>query len=202
MEIQKIDSNYYPETLHRLFIVNAGSGFRVLWKAIKAFLDQRTLTKIQVLGSNYRSNLVEVIDPSNLPSFLGGDCTCSDYGGCLLSDKGHWNDPEITAMLQTLFDAEEEDDNGEMDGMNSNEAFNGDTGSIQIKGAYDTAETKAEDLVQCRERKEDKTVLQKNQAFEATLKDAQIKIQSLEAALEATKAVLQGLAQHIEEMKK
>ncbi|KAL2237993.1 UNVERIFIED_CONTAM: Phosphatidylinositol/phosphatidylcholine transfer protein SFH11 [Sesamum indicum] len=49
MEIQKIDSNYYPETLHQLYIVNAGSGFKVLWKAIRAFLDARTLAKIRVL---------------------------------------------------------------------------------------------------------------------------------------------------------
>ncbi|KAF8380495.1 hypothetical protein HHK36_027982 [Tetracentron sinense] len=100
MEIQKIDSNYYPETLHRLFIVNAGSGFRVLWNSLKVFLDAHTVAKIQVLGSNYQSNLVEIIDPSNLPTFLGGTCACSGYGGCLLSDKGPWNNPEITELLQ------------------------------------------------------------------------------------------------------
>lgn len=36
------------QTLNRLFIVNAGSGFKMLWKAVKAFLDTRTLAKIQV----------------------------------------------------------------------------------------------------------------------------------------------------------
>lgn len=36
------------QTLNRLFIVNAGSGFRALWKAIKAFLDARTIAKIEV----------------------------------------------------------------------------------------------------------------------------------------------------------
>ncbi|KAI3468938.1 hypothetical protein Pfo_025601 [Paulownia fortunei] len=102
MEIQKIDSSYYPETLHQLFIINAGSGFKVLWKAIKAFLDARTLAKIRVLGTDYKSSLIEAIDPSNLPSFLGGDCTCCESGGCLFSDKGPWNDPEITEMLQVL----------------------------------------------------------------------------------------------------
>ncbi|KAJ4950096.1 hypothetical protein NE237_026928 [Protea cynaroides] len=108
IEIQKIDSNYYPETLHRLFIVNAGSGFRVLWKALKTFLDARTAAKVQVIGSNYQSNLVEVIDPRDLPSFLGGNCTCSEYGGCLMSDKGPWNDSEITKILEVVPDVETE----------------------------------------------------------------------------------------------
>lgn len=49
LEFQKIDSNYYPDTLNCLFIVNAGSGFRVLWKALKTFLDSHTAAKIQVL---------------------------------------------------------------------------------------------------------------------------------------------------------
>ncbi|KAL7165092.1 hypothetical protein ACSBR2_040884 [Camellia fascicularis] len=182
-QIQKIDSNYYPETLHRLFIVNAGSGFRVLWKALMVFLDARTLAKIQVLGSNYHSILAEVIDPSNLPSFLGGNCTCSDYGGCLLNDKGPWNDPEITEILQAPVGIAEEYNNGERSGMVS------DTEDVQIKGVHETKDV-------------DKTLPQKILAFEAALKDAQMKIQALEVALEDSKVVLQGLVQHIEEMKK
>ncbi|XP_031248503.1 phosphatidylinositol/phosphatidylcholine transfer protein SFH11 isoform X2 [Pistacia vera] len=112
MEIQRIDSNYYPETLHCLFIINAGSGFRMLWKVIKAFLDVRTLAKIHVLGHNYLSNLLELIDPSNLPRILGGNCTCSDYGGCLLSDKGPWNNPEITEILEAVSTTEDMENYG------------------------------------------------------------------------------------------
>ncbi|KAG9452333.1 hypothetical protein H6P81_005237 [Aristolochia fimbriata] len=107
MELQRIDSNYYPETLFRLFIVNAGSGFRVLWRALKVFLEARTVAKIHVLGSEYRSTLTEFIDQSNLPTFLGGNCTCSEHGGCLLEDKGPWTDPEITEVIQAFFKKEQ-----------------------------------------------------------------------------------------------
>ncbi|PKA46471.1 Patellin-1 [Apostasia shenzhenica] len=126
IEIQKIDSNYYPETLHQLYIINAGPGFRVLWKVISAFLEARTLSKIQVLGSKFQNNLFEAVDPryitcfsfafnyplmwmerisfmffcSNLPDFLGGTCTCSDQGGCLFKDKGPWTNPKICELLQ------------------------------------------------------------------------------------------------------
>ncbi|KVH95547.1 hypothetical protein Ccrd_002383 [Cynara cardunculus var. scolymus] len=38
-------------TLHCLYIINAGPGFRVLWNTLKAFLEPRTLAKIRVSSS-------------------------------------------------------------------------------------------------------------------------------------------------------
>ncbi|KAF2290777.1 hypothetical protein GH714_015397 [Hevea brasiliensis] len=97
--LQKIDGDNYPETLNRMFI-NAGSGFRMLWSTIKSFLDPKTTAKIHVLGNKYQSKLLEIIDASELPEFLGGTCTCADQGGCMRSDKGPWKDPEILKMVQ------------------------------------------------------------------------------------------------------
>ncbi|KAG6571098.1 Phosphatidylinositol/phosphatidylcholine transfer protein SFH1, partial [Cucurbita argyrosperma subsp. sororia] len=93
--LQKVDGDNYPETLNRMFIINAGSGFRLLWNTVKSFLDPKTTAKINVLGNKYQSKLLEIIDASELPEFLGGSCTCADKGGCMRSDKGPWNDPEI-----------------------------------------------------------------------------------------------------------
>lgn len=33
--------NYYPETLHRLFIVNAPGVLHTMWKIVKPWLEQR-----------------------------------------------------------------------------------------------------------------------------------------------------------------
>lgn len=44
----KFCSLIFSQTLNKLFIINAGSGFRMLWKVIKTFLDPRTMSKIQV----------------------------------------------------------------------------------------------------------------------------------------------------------
>ncbi|KAK2657132.1 hypothetical protein Ddye_010184 [Dipteronia dyeriana] len=98
--LQKIDGDNYPESLNRMFIINAGSGFRMLWNTIKSFLDPKTTAKIHVLGNKYQSKLLEIIDASELPDFLGGTCTCADQGGCMRSDKGPWKDPEILMRVQ------------------------------------------------------------------------------------------------------
>ncbi|KAF3435734.1 hypothetical protein FNV43_RR22826 [Rhamnella rubrinervis] len=98
--LQKIDGDNYPETLNRMFIINAGSGFRMLWSTVKSFLDPKTTAKIHVLGNKYQSKLLEVIDAHQLPEFLGGSCTCADKGSCMRSDKGPWNDSDILKMVQ------------------------------------------------------------------------------------------------------
>ncbi|XP_006647233.1 phosphatidylinositol/phosphatidylcholine transfer protein SFH6-like [Oryza brachyantha] len=97
--LQKIDNDNYPETLCRMFIVNAGPGFKMLWGTVKSFLDPKTTSKIQVLGAKYQSKLLETIDASELPEFLGGSCTCSELGGCLKGEKGPWMDPNIVKMV-------------------------------------------------------------------------------------------------------
>ncbi|KAL6640099.1 hypothetical protein ACP70R_022409 [Stipagrostis hirtigluma subsp. patula] len=97
--MQKIDSDYYPETLHQMFVVNAGGGFKLLWNSVKGFLDPKTASKIHVLGTKFQNKLLEVIDASQLPEFLGGTCTCAAEGGCLRSNKGPWNDPNIMKLV-------------------------------------------------------------------------------------------------------
>lgn len=101
--MSKIDNSYYPETLHRMYIVNAGPGFKkMLWPAAQKFLDAKTIGKIQVLDPKSLSKLLEVIDSSQLPDFLGGECTCSIEGGCLRSNKGPWNNPDIMKLVHSV----------------------------------------------------------------------------------------------------
>nr|GMC78266.1 phosphatidylinositol/phosphatidylcholine transfer protein SFH8 [Ipomoea batatas] len=98
-QLQKIDGDNYPETLHQMFIINAGQGFKLLWNTVKSFLDPKTSSKIHVLGNKYQNKLLEVIDASELPDFLGGTCTCAGEGGCLRSDKGPWKNPALLKMV-------------------------------------------------------------------------------------------------------
>ncbi|KAI8084524.1 CRAL-TRIO domain-containing protein [Halteromyces radiatus] len=84
--ISDVDQKYYPETLNKLYLVNAPGAFVYVWKIIKGWLDPGTIDKIQILGSDYQGKLLEQIPPENLPSFLGGKCTCNHIpGGCVPS---------------------------------------------------------------------------------------------------------------------
>jgi hypothetical protein len=115
----QISQDYFPETyvclfynlsffyecnstrMGRLAIVNAPSTFAVIWSFIRPWLAKETANKVFVLGSDYRRELLEMIDEENLPSTLGGKCYCKtegdDSGGprCHLSASGPWLDGRV-----------------------------------------------------------------------------------------------------------
>jgi hypothetical protein len=89
----KVGSDYYPEIMGNLFIVNAPFLFAGVWTIIKSFIDEKTRAKIKIIGSGWKPVLLENVDAEKLPVFLGGTCTC---GGtveeplCMTSNAGPW----------------------------------------------------------------------------------------------------------------
>jgi hypothetical protein len=47
--------------------VVCNSVFNLIWKIVKPWLNEQTLSKITILGTNYREQLHKAIDPANLP---------------------------------------------------------------------------------------------------------------------------------------
>ncbi|KAK2465338.1 hypothetical protein APHAL10511_002692 [Amanita phalloides] len=86
----QISQDYYPETMGQLAIVNAPQSFTVIWSAMKPWLSKETIEKVDILGSDYQEVLLRLIDAENLPSLLGGKCTCDHAGGCQFSGAGPW----------------------------------------------------------------------------------------------------------------
>eukprot|EP00249_Psilotum_nudum_P016013 c25610_g1_i2 orf=513-1037(+) len=97
-KISRLDQDYYPEYLGKMFIVNSPTAFKAMWPMIKPWLDKRTQKKIEVHGSNFTSKLLEFVDSENLPEFLGGSCRCLE--GCENSDAGPWSN----SFLQVLYE--------------------------------------------------------------------------------------------------
>ncbi|KAL1922951.1 uncharacterized protein VTP21DRAFT_9327 [Calcarisporiella thermophila] len=90
-----IAQDYYPEMMGKMYVVNAPFLFSSIWSMVKPFLDEVTVNKIHILGSRFQSALLRDVDPENLPSFFGGKCSCSNQGGCRVSDAGPWQNPQF-----------------------------------------------------------------------------------------------------------
>ena len=87
-----IGSDYYPEILGQMYIVNAPYLFTGVWSIVKGFLDERTVAKIRIMSNGHKEVLLEVIDADILPHFLGGNYVFADKDGeNLKSDIGPWN---------------------------------------------------------------------------------------------------------------
>ncbi|KAH7904254.1 CRAL-TRIO domain-containing protein, partial [Hygrophoropsis aurantiaca] len=84
-----IGQDRYPESMGKFYIINAPWAFSTVWALIKPWLDEVTVSKIEILGSSYKDKLLAQITPENLPKEFGGTCQCP--GGCSLSDAGPWN---------------------------------------------------------------------------------------------------------------
>lgn len=77
----KIDQDFYPERLHRMFIINAPLSFRAVWAMVRPWLDPKTQEKITVVGPKFLPALSELIHSDHIPRSLGGNCDCSFANG-------------------------------------------------------------------------------------------------------------------------
>lgn len=94
----KLDQEYYPERVGKVFIINTPWVFPVLWKVARSFLDPKTRDKCIVLSSLELNKLLEYFDAEDLPEEYGGTCHCNN--GCLPEVPKHMllcdEDPELT----------------------------------------------------------------------------------------------------------
>jgi len=91
----QISQDYFPETMGQLAIVNAPSTFTMIWSIIKPWLSKETAEKVDILGSDYKDVLLNLVDADCLPSTLGGTCECPEYGGCHMNSPGPWMDGRV-----------------------------------------------------------------------------------------------------------
>ena len=94
MATASLGQNRYPEIMGKFYIINAPWAFSAVWAIIKPWLDEVTVSKIDIIGAGYRDKLLAQIPAENLPKDLGGTCECEGPGGCSMSDAGPWKEEE------------------------------------------------------------------------------------------------------------
>ena len=73
--VAKIGTSYYPEIMKRVLIVNAPWIASMAWKALSPFLPEQTRKKVSIYSKKFTQQLLEEIEPSELPESLGGSRT-------------------------------------------------------------------------------------------------------------------------------
>uniref|UniRef100_A0A6A7G9X9 CRAL-TRIO domain-containing protein n=1 Tax=Hirondellea gigas TaxID=1518452 RepID=A0A6A7G9X9_9CRUS len=74
-----IDQFFYPESLVRLYIINAPFVFRALWAVVKIWVDPLTRARVFVLkGSAFLAEMKKWVDDDQIPTYYGGDCKIVD----------------------------------------------------------------------------------------------------------------------------
>ena len=67
-------------------------------------MAKETADKVVILGSDYQEVLLELIDAENLPTVLGGKCTCGHAGDC--DCAGPWMDERLARQNVTKDECE------------------------------------------------------------------------------------------------
>ena len=55
--------------LGKMTIINVGFLFRAIWSMVKSFIDPKTQSKINLLKSSYKEELLKLIDEDKLLHF-------------------------------------------------------------------------------------------------------------------------------------
>ena len=70
-----VGTNYYPESLWKMFLINAPAIFRGIWKIVSPWIDPITRKKIFILGGekDYMPAFQKANIPiTSIPTYLGG----------------------------------------------------------------------------------------------------------------------------------
>ncbi len=96
-----ICQNYFPECLNKAVVINAGILFKTAYALCKPFIDSKTRSKVHIFNDDYKKFLLTIIDEENLPTFLGGKCTCGNEG-CMWSYEGPWKKAENEIVSEEI----------------------------------------------------------------------------------------------------
>lgn len=62
---------------------------------MRPWMAVETVEKINIMGHDFKTELLKIVDADSLPVNLGGTCTCEGFGGCRLSNAGPWSEGRV-----------------------------------------------------------------------------------------------------------
>ena len=82
-QLASIDQNHYPERMGRVYIINTGAMFSLVWRGITPWLDRNTASKFRILSSEkeWKPVFEQEIGLDQLPPLYGG--TNDSYQGVM-----------------------------------------------------------------------------------------------------------------------
>eukprot|EP00960_Hanusia_phi_P057499 763583-Hanusia_phi.AAC.10 len=76
-QLFSIGQSKYPESLSRIFVLNAPTLFSGVWNSVKGVLNERTRKKVVMTNKGMHDELKALVPPDIMPDFLGGKCPCN-----------------------------------------------------------------------------------------------------------------------------
>lgn len=70
--VVSLASDNYPELMRRTYMINTPWIFNTVWYFVKGLLAPKTIAKVAVMGSNYKSEITQEIPEESLPQLIGG----------------------------------------------------------------------------------------------------------------------------------
>lgn len=71
-QVGELSRKYYPESVERIFVVNAPVGFSAIWRVLERVVKPHTRSKVQVLPNGDYSALLQECGPDRIPKMLRG----------------------------------------------------------------------------------------------------------------------------------
>lgn len=89
LEVQR----FFPELVRTIFIVNAPMFFDAPWETqLSQSVHENTVKKVIISAKDTCDELLQEVDPHDLPALYGGVCECE--ATCIYSEKGPWSEVE------------------------------------------------------------------------------------------------------------
>ena len=71
--VANVGLSFFPESTRKIYIIRAPWFISKLWALMKPILPARTSDKVDILGESYGETISELVPPTNLPIFIGGE---------------------------------------------------------------------------------------------------------------------------------